>query len=101
MNWDSMSWLIVLGFSLFVFFVLLFLLSRFVGSMKTEQNLEIASLKDTLIDPDNPVGLSGDEFEKLKQQQAEAQRNLGEVLSKFPIKKPNNYRESDNLEGQR
>lgn len=81
MKWDSMSWVTLLGFSFFVFF----LLSRFVGYMKTEQNLEIESLKDSLIDPDNPVGLSGNELEKLKQQQAEAQRHLWEIISKIPI----------------
>jgi len=80
-----MSWVGLFIFSLAFFFVLLFLLSRFVGYMKKEQNMEIESLKDTLIDKDNPVGLRGEELEKLKQQQAEAQRHLREVIAKIPV----------------
>jgi Tfp pilus assembly protein PilN len=80
-----MSWLVLLGISLLLFFLLVFLLTRFVGYMKKEQNLQIESLKDTLIDKDNPVGLRGDELEKLKQQQNEAQRHLREVISKIPV----------------
>jgi hypothetical protein len=80
-----MSWLVLLGISLLLFFLLVFLLTRFVGYMKKEQNLQIESLKDTLIDKDNPVGLRGDELEKLKQQQSEAQRHLREVISKIPV----------------
>ncbi|MBN1279434.1 MAG: hypothetical protein K9I59_00615 [Chlorobium sp.] len=80
-----MSWVVLFGFSVAFFFVLLFLLSRFVGYMKKEQNMEIESLKDTLIDKDNPVGLTGAELEKLKQQQAEAQRHLREVISRIPV----------------
>jgi hypothetical protein len=53
--------------------------------MKMEQNLQIESFKDTLIDKDNPVGLTGDELEKMKQQQAEAQAHLREVISKIPV----------------
>jgi hypothetical protein len=80
-----MSWIYILGFALSVFFLLMFFLSRFVNHMKVEQNLQIESLHDTLIDKDNPVGLSGDELEKLKQQQAEAQQHLREVISKIPV----------------
>lgn len=80
-----MSWIYIFGFALSVFFLLLFFLSRFVSHMKAEQNLQIESLKDTLIDKDNPVGLTGDELEKLKQQQAEAQQHLREVISKIPV----------------
>jgi len=85
MNYDSMSWVFILAISLLVFFFFLFLFSKFLGYMKKEQNLEIESLKDMLIDKDNPVGLSSDELEKLKQQQAEAQRHLKEVISKIPV----------------
>ena len=53
MNFDSMSWLIVMALSLLVFSLFIFLLTKFVGYMKREQNLEIESLKDTLIDKDN------------------------------------------------
>jgi hypothetical protein len=80
-----MSWIYILGLALSVFFLLLFFLSKFVGYMKNEQNLQIESLKDTLIDKDNPVGLSGQELQKLKQQQAEAQEHLREVISKIPV----------------
>lgn len=80
-----MSWIIILGFALSVFFLLMFFLSRFVSHMKEEQNLQIESLKDTLIDKDNPVGLSGDELQKLKKQQEEAQQHLREVISKIPV----------------
>ncbi len=80
-----MSWIYLLGFALSVFFVLVYFLSRFVTYMKEEQNLEIETLKDTLIDKDNPVGLSGEELEKLKKQQAEAQQHLREVISKIPV----------------
>jgi hypothetical protein len=80
-----MSWIFLLGFALSVFFLLMFFLSRFVNYMKNEQNLQIESFKDTLIDKDNPVGLSGDELEKLKKQQAEAQAHLREVISKIPV----------------
>jgi uncharacterized membrane protein affecting hemolysin expression len=80
-----MSWILILGFALAVFFLLMFFLSKFVNHMKMEQNLQIESLKDTLIDKDNPVGLSGEELEKMKQQQAEAQAHLREVISKIPV----------------
>jgi len=80
-----MSWIYLLGFALSVFFMLVFFLSRFVNYMKKEQNLEIESFKETLIDKDNPVGLVGEELEKLKQQQAEAQQHLREVISKIPV----------------
>ena len=53
--------------------------------MKREQNLVIEPFKDSLIDKDNPVGLQGDELEKLKQQQAEAQRHLRDVISRIPV----------------
>lgn len=80
-----MSWIFILGFALSVFFLLMFFLSRFVNHMKVEQNLQIESFKDTLIDKDNPVGLAGEELQKLKQQQAEAQQHLREVISKIPV----------------
>ncbi|MBM3162037.1 MAG: hypothetical protein FJZ79_01625 [Chlorobi bacterium] len=80
-----MSWVVLFIFSLAFFFLLLFLLSRFVGYMKKEQNMEIESLKDTLIDKDNPVGLTGEELRKMKQQQVEAQRHLREVIAKIPV----------------
>ena len=84
-NERIMSWIYILGFALSVFFMLIFFLSRFVQYMKTEQNMQIESFKDTLIDKDNPVGLVGEELEKLKQQQAEAQQHLREVISKIPV----------------
>ncbi|UZJ41020.1 hypothetical protein OO006_11780 [Prosthecochloris sp. SCSIO W1101] len=80
-----MSWLIILSFALPIFFGLLFVMSKFVKHMKEEQNMEIESIRDTLIDEDNPVGLSGEELEKLKQQQAEAQKHLRDVISKIPV----------------
>ena len=85
MNFDSMSWVLVMALSLSVFSLFIFLFNKFVGYMKREQNLEIESFKDSLIDKDNPVGLHGDELEKLKQQQAEAQRHLKEVISRIPV----------------
>ena len=80
-----MSWIYILAFALTVFFLLVYFLSRFVNHMKDEQNLQIESLKETLIDKDNPVGLAGEELQKLKQQQAEAQQHLREVISKIPV----------------
>ena len=80
-----MSWVVLMGLSWLLFALFAFLFSRFVGYMKKEQNLEIESLKDTLIDKDNPVGLYGDELEKLKQHQQEAQRHLRDVISKIPV----------------
>ncbi|PWW82269.1 MULTISPECIES: hypothetical protein [Prosthecochloris] len=80
-----MSWLIILSFALPIFFGLLFVMSKFVKHMKEEQNMEIESIRDTLIDENNPVGLSGEELEKLKQQQAEAQKHLRDVISKIPV----------------
>jgi hypothetical protein len=80
-----MSWLVLLGISLLLFFFLVILFRKFVGYMKKEQNLQIESLRDTLIDKDNPVGLYGDELEKLKQQQQEAQRHLNDVIAKIPV----------------
>jgi hypothetical protein len=85
MNFDSMSWVLVMALSLSVFSFFIVLFSKFVGYMKREQNLEIESLKDTLIDKDNPVGLRGEELDKLKEQQAEAQRHLKEVISRIPV----------------
>ncbi len=96
-----MSWVGLFIFSLAFFFVLLFLLSRFVGYMKKEQNMEIESLKDTLIDKDNPVGLRGAELEKLKQQQAEAQRHLREVISRIPVVQKDGRFQIDQEEVQR
>jgi hypothetical protein len=84
-NEHSMSWIYVLGFALSVFFLLMYFLSRFVNHMKMEQNLQIESLRETLIDKDNPVGLTGEELEKMKKQQAEAQAHLREVISKIPV----------------
>jgi hypothetical protein len=80
-----MSWLVLFGLSMMLFVFLVFLFRGFVGYMKKEQNLQIATLKETFIDKDNPVGLYGDELEKLKQQQQEAQRHLSEVISKIPV----------------
>jgi hypothetical protein len=80
-----MSWILIPGFALSVFFLLMFFLSKFVNHMKMEQNMEIESFKDSLIDKDNPVGLTGEELEKMKQQQAEAQAHLREVISKIPV----------------
>jgi hypothetical protein len=80
-----MSWILILGFALAVFFLLMYFLSKFVNHMKMEQNLQIESFKESLIDKDNPVGLTGDELEKMKQQQAEAQAHLREVISKIPV----------------
>jgi len=80
-----MSWILLLGFALSVFFMLVYFLARFVNHMKEEQNLEIETFKDGLIDKDNPVGLTGEELTKLKDQQAEAQKHLREVISKIPV----------------
>ena len=80
-----MSWLIIMAFALPILFGLLFIMSRFVKHMKEEQNMEIESIRDTLVDENNPVGLSGEELEKLKQQQAEAQKHLREVIAKIPV----------------
>ncbi|MEI7933697.1 MAG: hypothetical protein WCH30_01400 [Chlorobiaceae bacterium] len=80
-----MSWVPLLGFSFLVFFLLVFLFSKFLGYMKKEQNLVIESFKDSLIDKDNPVGLNKEELEKLKQQQQEAQRHLSDVISRIPV----------------
>ncbi|WP_040433854.1 MULTISPECIES: hypothetical protein [Chlorobium] len=80
-----MSWVVLMFLSWILFAVFAFLFTRFVGYMKREQNLQIESLRDTLIDKDNPVGLYGDELEKLKQHQQEAQRHLRDVISKIPV----------------
>ena len=80
-----MSWIPLMIFSLLFFFLFVFLFKKFVGYMKKEQNLQIESFRDMMIDKDNPVGLYGDELEKLKQHQQEAQRHLNEVISKIPV----------------
>lgn len=80
-----MSWLVLLGMSLSLFFLLVLIFRKFLGYMKKEQNLVIEPFKDALIDKDNPVGLSPEELEKLKQQQQEAQRHLSEVISRIPV----------------
>jgi len=82
-----MSWLVIMAFALPIFFGLLFMMKKFVAHMQEEQDMEIESFKSTLIDKDNPVGLSGQELERLKQQQAEAQAHLREVISKIPVEK--------------
>lgn len=84
MNFDW-SLLPIQALSIFVFCLFVFLFKSFVGYMKREQNLVIEPFKDSLIDKDNPVGLQGDELEKLKQQQAEAQRHLRDVISRIPV----------------
>jgi len=78
-----MSWIPIMVFSLLIFVLFVFLFTRFVGYMKREQNLHIESL----IDRDNPVGLSGDELQKLKAQQKEAQAHLKQVIAKLPVVK--------------
>jgi len=80
-----MSWIPLMLFSVAVFFLFVFLFKKFLGYMKKEQNLQIESFKEMIIDKDNPVGLSGVELEKLKQHQQEAQRHLNEVISKIPV----------------
>lgn len=86
-TWEDvvMSWLIIMAFALPIFFGLIFVMTKFIKYMQEEQNIEIESFRDSLIDDQNPVGLSGDDLEKLKQQQAEAQKHLREVISKIPI----------------
>jgi len=74
-------------FSLLIFVLFVFLFTRFVGYMKKEQNLHIESLQETLIDRDNPIGLSGDELQKLKNRQKEAQDHLKEVIDDEQLKK--------------
>jgi len=71
-----MSWIPIMVFSLLIFVLFVFLFTRFVGYMKREQNLHIESLKETLIDRDNPVGLSGDELQKLKAQREGRRRRI-------------------------
>ena len=80
-----MSWLVLLGLSLIVFFIFVILFRKFLGYMKKEQNLVIESFHDALIDKDNPVGLNKEELDKLKQQQEEAQRHLRDVISRIPV----------------
>lgn len=80
-----MSWIVILAFALLVFFLFVFLLSRFVSYMKKEQNLQVEPFKETLIDKDNPIGLSPTELDKLKRQQQEAQAHLREVIAKLPV----------------
>ncbi len=80
-----MSWIVLFVISILLFVFLVVILRKFVGYMKKEQNLEIESLKSTLIDENNPVGLQGAELENLKRQQEEAQRHLREVISKIPV----------------
>ena len=80
-----MSWLVIMAFALPIFFGLLLIMKKFVQHMKDEQNLEIESVRESLIDADNPVGLSGEELQQLKQQQAEAQKHLREVISRIPV----------------
>ncbi|HCD35963.1 hypothetical protein EKD00_04635 [Chlorobium phaeovibrioides] len=82
-----MSWIPIMIFSLLIFVLFVFLFTRFVGYMKKEQNLHIESLQETLIDRDNPIGLSGDELQKLKNRQKEAQDHLKEVIAKLPVVK--------------
>ncbi|TCD48876.1 hypothetical protein [Chlorobium sp. N1] len=96
-----MSWIPIMVFSLLVFFFFIFLLRKFVGYMKREQSLEIESLKSTLIDPDNPIGLSGTELDKLKKQQQEAQAHLREVISKIPVKEKDGRFQIDEEEVRR
>ena len=50
MNFDSMSWVLVMALSLSVFSLFVFLFSKFIGYMKREQDLNIESFKDSLID---------------------------------------------------
>lgn len=84
MNID-LTLLPIQALSLLVFGLFVFLFKSFVGYMKREQNLVIEPFKDSLIDKDNPVGLRGDELDKLKEQQAEAQRHLRDVISRIPV----------------
>jgi hypothetical protein len=96
-----MSWVVLFVVSILLFVFLVFILRKFVGYMKKEQNLEIESFKDTLIDPDNPVGLRGEELENMKRQQQEAQRHLREVISKIPVIQKDGRFQIDNEELRR
>ncbi|NTU97701.1 MAG: hypothetical protein HGA62_07815 [Chlorobiaceae bacterium] len=80
-----MSWVVLFIISILLFVFLVTILRVFVGHMKKAQNLEIESFKQTMIDPDNPVGLRGEELENMKRRQEEAQRHLREVISKIPV----------------
>jgi hypothetical protein len=80
-----MSWVVLFVVSILLFVFLVTILGKFVGYMKKEQNLEIESFRETLIDPNNPVGLRGEELENMKRQQEEAQRHLREVIAKIPV----------------
>jgi len=82
-----MHWGVLFAFALAIFFVLVFIFYKFVSFKLENENLTIEPLSEMV--SDNPVGLSKDELDKMKQNQKEAQKHLNEVISKVPVEMVN------------
>ncbi len=80
---QSLSWLFIYAFALPIFFVLVFLLYKFVDYKLRHDDEKIAPIFDT---SDNIVGLSPEELKKKKAEQQESLKQLSEAISKIPVK---------------
>ncbi len=82
-----MHWNIFFALAIPIFFILVFLFFKFTAYKLENDNIEIESLAELV--SDNPVGLSEQELEKLKEKQKVAQKQLKEVIDKIPVEMVN------------
>ncbi|MCS6989007.1 MAG: hypothetical protein NZM06_05760 [Chloroherpetonaceae bacterium] len=80
---QGLSWLFIYAFALPIFFILLFVLYKFVDYKLRKDDEKIAPIFDT---SDNVVGLPPEELKKKKAEQQEALKQLSEAISKIPVK---------------
>lgn len=80
---QSFSWIFIYAFALPIFFILVFLLYKFVDYKLRHDNEKFAPIFET---SDNVVGLSPEELKKKKAEQQEGMKQLSEAISKMPVK---------------
>ncbi|MGQ9804633.1 MAG: hypothetical protein ACUVRP_00965 [Chlorobiales bacterium] len=80
---QSFSWIFIYAFALPIFFILVFLLYKFVDYKLRHDDEKIAPIFDT---SDNVVGLSPEELKKKKEEQQAGMKQLSEAISKIPVK---------------
>lgn len=79
----SFSWIFIYAFALPIFFILVFLLYKFVDFKLQHDNEKLSPIFDT---SDNVVGLTEDELKARKSHQKEAMKQLSEAIAKVPVK---------------
>lgn len=79
----SMSWLYIYAFALPIFFILVFIFYKFASYKFQQDNIRLEPLSEMY--SDNVVGLSKEELEVRKKQEAEKLKALDEALRKIPM----------------